>query len=43
VTFDYVGATSDLVAWLAAQPVVDVTLNEPDLESIFMNYYRRES
>jgi len=43
VTFDYVGATSDLVAWLAAQRVVDVTLNEPDLESIFMNYYRRES
>ena len=43
VTFDYVGATSDLVVWLAAQRVVDVTLNEPDLESIFMNYYRRES
>lgn len=41
VSFDYVGATADLIAWMAGQPIVDTTLNEPDLESIFMNYYRR--
>lgn len=40
-TFDYVGATADLVQWLAKQELVDVVLTEPDLESIFMNYYQR--
>ncbi len=41
VTFDYLGSISHLVAWLAQQPLQDVTLTEPDLEYIFMNYYRR--
>lgn len=41
VSFDFVGATSDLIQWMAKQPLTDVTLHEPDLESIFMNYYRR--
>jgi ABC-2 type transport system ATP-binding protein len=41
VSFDYVGATPVLLDWLANEPVVDATLSEPDLESIFMNYYRR--
>jgi ABC-2 type transport system ATP-binding protein len=40
-SFDFVGSTSTLIAWLNEQPLVDVTLSEPDLESIFMNYYQR--
>ena len=39
-TFDYVGPTQDLVTWLSSQAILDVTLSEPDLESIFMNYYQ---
>lgn len=38
-TFDYVGPTQDLVTWLSSQSIIDVTLSEPDLERIFMNYY----
>jgi hypothetical protein len=30
-----------LIRWLAEQDLVDVVLTEPDLESIFMNYYQR--
>jgi ABC-2 type transport system ATP-binding protein len=41
VQFDYLGSSSALVAWLAQQPLHDLTLTEPDLEYIFMNYYRR--
>jgi ABC-2 type transport system ATP-binding protein len=41
VSFDFVGATSNLIQWMSTQPVLDATLTEPDLESIFMNYYRR--
>lgn len=40
-SFDYVGPTNALIAWLSAQSITDVTLTEPDLESIFMNYYQR--
>ena len=39
ITFDYVGPTQDLVTWLSSQSIIDVTLSEPDLERIFMNYY----
>jgi len=39
--FDYVGPTEVLIRWLAEQDLVDVVLTEPDLESIFMNYYQR--
>ena len=39
LTFDYVGPTQDLVTWLSSQSIIDVTLSEPDLERIFMNYY----
>jgi len=39
-TFDYVGPTQDLVTWLSIQAILDVTLSEPDLENIFMNYYQ---
>ena len=41
VHFDYVGPTQELLGWLNQQLVLDLTLSEPDLESIFMNYYRR--
>lgn len=40
-TFDYVGPPGELLNWLSEQKVLDIALNEPDLESIFMNYYRR--
>lgn len=40
-TFDFVGPTAELVRWLSEQPLADVVLNEPDLENIFMNYYKR--
>ncbi len=39
--FDYVGPTSELIQWLGHQDLADVVLTEPDLESIFMNYYER--
>ena len=39
ITFDYVGPTQDLIIWLSSQSIIDVTLSEPDLESIFINYY----
>ena len=39
LTFDYVGPTQDLIIWLSSQSIIDVTLSEPDLERIFMNYY----
>jgi ABC-2 type transport system ATP-binding protein len=39
--FDYVGPTEVLIRWLAEQDLIDVVLTEPDLESIFMNYYQR--
>jgi ABC-2 type transport system ATP-binding protein len=39
--FDYVGPTSELIQWLGDQNLADVVLTEPDLESIFMNYYER--
>ena len=40
-SFDYVGPTAALITWLSKQDLVDVVLTEPDLESIFMNYYQR--
>lgn len=39
--FDYVGPTAALITWLSQQDLVDVVLTEPDLESIFINYYQR--
>lgn len=40
-TFDYVGSVQNLMSWLNEQSLLDVTISEPDLESIFMNYYQR--
>jgi len=36
------GEPRSLVAWLAAQPIADVTIGRPDLEGIFRSYYRRD-
>jgi ABC-2 type transport system ATP-binding protein len=41
ISFDYVGDVNPLLNWLAAAPLQDVVMEEPDLESIFMNYYER--
>ena len=31
-----------LVAWLATLPVLDVTIEEPDLDEVFMHFYTGE-
>jgi beta-exotoxin I transport system ATP-binding protein len=41
VSFEYVGGVSELVKWLSQHDIRDVVMEEPDLESIFMNYYER--
>jgi beta-exotoxin I transport system ATP-binding protein len=41
LTFDYVGPIDLLVDWMSDQELIDAVLEEPDLESIFMNYYER--
>ncbi len=39
--FDYIGKPDGLIHWLSQRNWQDVSLTEPDLESIFMNYYQR--
>lgn len=39
LTFEYVGLIDNLIKWMANLDLQDVILEEPDLESIFMNYY----
>jgi ABC-2 type transport system ATP-binding protein len=39
--FNYVGNIQPLIHWIQTQDVLDVTLEEPDLETVFMNYYER--
>jgi ABC-2 type transport system ATP-binding protein len=41
LTFEYVGQVCNLMQWLADLDLLDVVIEEPDLESIFMNYYQR--
>lgn len=41
VSFEYVGEIKPLLEWLSTCEVQDLVLEEPDLESIFMNYYKR--
>lgn len=41
VMFEYVGDIQVLVDWLNTLDLLDAVLEEPDLESIFMNYYER--
>jgi len=40
-TFEYVGPINVLIDWMASLDLVDAVMEEPDLESIFMNYYER--
>lgn len=39
--FEYVGPIGDLISWLGKNKLHDAVLEEPDLESVFMNYYER--
>ena len=39
--FNYVGGIQPLLNWMQQQDISDATLEEPDLETIFMNYYER--
>jgi len=41
MTFEFKGQLHELLSWLNNQPIQDITIEEPDLESIFMNYYQR--
>ena len=41
LTFDYVGEVKPLLKWMSEQDLHDAVMEEPDLESIFMNYYER--
>jgi ABC-2 type transport system ATP-binding protein len=41
LSFEYVGDINPLVNWMSNLELLDATLEEPDLESIFMNYYKR--
>jgi ABC-2 type transport system ATP-binding protein len=34
------GSTTELIRWLNTQPVVDVNIGAPDLETLFRGYYR---
>lgn len=39
--FNYVGTIQPLLHWMKQLPIADATMEEPDLEAIFMNYYTR--
>lgn len=41
LSFEYLGSMNELLRWLSGQEVYDVSITEPDLESLFMNYYER--
>lgn len=41
LTFEYVGPVTPLMKWIAKQDIHDVSIEEPTLENIFMNYYER--
>lgn len=41
LNFEYVGAVKPLIKFLNELDLIDAVLEEPDLESIFMNYYKR--
>lgn len=41
IRFEYLGTINELTKWLSAQDLQDAVLEDPDLESIFMNYYQR--
>ncbi len=37
------GEVPQLVRWAAAQPIEDLAIGHPDLESLFREYYRQEA
>lgn len=39
LSFEYVGAINKLIQWMSSLDLQNIVLEEPDLESIFMNYY----
>ena len=39
LSFLYGGEVKELLGVLAKEPVVDLSISEPDLEEIFMHYY----
>ena len=43
LTFEYVGPIDTLIRWISNFTLHDVILEEPDLESIFINYYENEN
>lgn len=43
VSFLYSGEAGELLNALAQLPVTDINITEPDLEEIFMHYYKEES
>jgi len=42
LTFEYIGSIDNLIQWMSNLDLYDIVLEEPDLESIFMNYYEHE-
>ncbi|MGB1507514.1 MAG: ABC transporter ATP-binding protein [Crocinitomicaceae bacterium] len=40
LTFDYIGPVKELIQWMNQLNLQDAVLEEPDLETIFMNYYQ---
>ena len=40
LTFDYIGPVKELIQWMNQLDLQDAVLEEPDLETIFMNYYQ---
>ena len=40
LTFDYIGPVKELIKWMSQLDLQDAVLEEPDLETIFMNYYQ---
>ena len=40
ISFLYSGEINELLSFLAAHPIQDLTIAEPDLEEIFMHYYQ---
>lgn len=39
-TFSYKGDMQVLLAYFAKRPIIDITIQEPDLERMFMSYYQ---
>lgn len=40
LSFEYLGAINHLTQWMSKLDLQDIILEEPELESIFMNYYQ---